>query len=72
MDVNVGIPNIDERIFLPKYVEELQAVIDLPLQLDTSDFTAMERAMRIYNGKPLVNSVNGKAECLENIFPLVK
>ena len=72
LDVNVGIPNIDERIFLPKYVEELQAVIDLPLQLDTSDFTAMERAMRIYNGKPLVNSVNGKAECMENIFPLVK
>ena len=72
LDVNVGIPNIDERIFLPKYEEELQAVIDLPLQLDTSDFTAMERAMRIYNGKPLVNSVNGKAECMENIFPLVK
>ena len=72
LDVNVGIPNIDERIVLPKYVEELQAVIDLPLQLDTSDFTAMERAMRIYNGKPLVNSVNGKAECMENIFPLVK
>ena len=72
LDVNVGIPNIDERIVLPKYVEELQAVIDLPLQLDTSDFTAMERAMRVYNGKPLVNSVNGKVECMENIFPLVK
>ncbi len=72
LDVNVGIPNIDERIILPKYVEELQAVINLPLQLDTSDFVAMERAMRVYNGKPLVNSVNGKAECMENIFPLVK
>ncbi len=72
LDVNVGIPNIDERVILPKYVEELQAVIDLPLQLDTSDFVAMERAMRVYNGKPLVNSVNGKTECMENIFPLVK
>lgn len=72
LDVNVGIPNIEERVILPKYVEELQAVINLPLQLDTSDFVAMERAMRVYNGKPLVNSVNGKAECMENIFPLVK
>ncbi len=72
LDVNVGIPDIDERLELPKYVQELQAVTNLPLQLDTSDFEAMERAMRIYNGKPLVNSVNGKQESMDKIFPLVK
>lgn len=72
LDVNVGMPEIDERAELPKYVQELQAVTDLPLQIDTSDFTAMERAMRVYNGKPLVNSVNGKQESMDAIFPLVK
>ena len=72
LDVNVGIPEINEQQELPKYVQELQAVTNLPLQLDTSDFAAMERAMRVYNGKPLVNSVNGKKECMERIFPLVK
>jgi len=72
LDVNVGLPDIDEKEQLPLYVERLQAVIDLPLQIDTSDAVAMERAMRRYNGKPLVNSVNGKKESMAAVFPLVK
>ncbi len=72
LDVNVGAPEIDEKTELPRYIEELQAVIDLPLQIDTSDEVAMERAMRLYNGKPLVNSVNGKKESMEKVFPLVQ
>ena len=72
LDVNVGIPDLDEKTELPRYIEELQAVINLPLQVDTSDPVAMERAMRLYNGKPLVNSVNGKRESMAQIFPLVK
>lgn len=72
LDVNVGLPEIDEVDMMVKVVSELQAVSDLPLQLDTVDPVAMERAMRIYNGKPLVNSVNGKPESMAAIFPLVK
>ncbi len=72
LDVNVGLPEIYEKEVLKKVVYELQTVTDLPLQIDTSDFDAMEAAMRIYNGKPLVNSVNGKQESMDKIFPLVK
>lgn len=72
LDVNVGLPEIDEPSLLTQIVEELQAVIDLPLQIDTSDFEAMERAMRRYNGKPMVNSVNGKPEIMAKVFPLIK
>ena len=72
LDVNVGLPEIDEPAMLTKVVYELQAIIDLPLQLDTSDPVAMERALRIYNGKPLINSVNGKQESMDAIFPLMK
>ncbi len=72
LDVNVGLPEIDEAAMLEEVVKELQSVIDLPLQLDTADSAAMERAMRIYNGKPLINSVNGKEESMKAIFPLVK
>lgn len=72
LDVNVGLPEIDEVEMMVNVVSELQAVSDLPLQLDTVDPIAMERSMRIYNGKPLVNSVNGKPESMEVIFPLVK
>lgn len=72
LDVNVGLPEIDEADMLSRAVCEIQAVCDLPLQIDTSDPVAMERAMRLYNGKPLVNSVNGKAESMQAIFPLVK
>ena len=72
LDVNVGLPEIDEAQVLPNVIREIQAVTDLPLQIDTSNFTAMEKAMRLYNGKPLVNSVNGKRECMRAVFPLVK
>ena len=72
LDVNVGLPEIDEPAMLTKVVYELQAIIDLPLQIDTSDPVAMEQALRIYNGKPLLNSVNGKQESMDAIFPLMK
>ena len=72
LDVNVGLPEIDETAMMTTVVQELQAVSDLPLQIDTVDPVAMEKAMRIYNGKPLVNSVNGKKESMNAVFPLVK
>jgi len=72
LDVNVGLPEIDEPAMMEEVVKELQSIIDLPLQIDTSDIGAMERAMRIYNGKPMINSVNGKQESMEAVFPLVK
>ena len=72
LDVNVGLPEIDEPAMMLSVVRELQAVSDLPLQIDTVDPVAMEKAMRACNGKPLVNSVNGKPESMEAVFPLVK
>lgn len=72
LDVNVGLPEIDEVAVMKEAVCRLQAAIDLPLQIDTADPVALEGAMRLYNGKPLVNSVNGKAESMANVFPLVK
>ena len=71
LDVNVGLPEIDEPALLEEVTCELQAVTDLPLQIDTSDPVAMERALRRYNGKALINSVNGKKEVMDAIFPLV-
>lgn len=71
LDVNVGLPEIDEIAMMEKVVTELQAVTDLPLQIDTTDAVAMERALRLYNGKAMVNSVNGKEHELEKILPLV-
>ncbi len=72
LDVNVGLPELDEPAVLARAVCEIQSVCSLPLQIDTSDPVAMERAMRIYNGKPLVNSVSGKKEVMDAVFPLVK
>lgn len=72
LDVNVGLPEIDEVRMMQDAVNAIQAVVDLPLQIDTSDFSAMEKAMRIYNGKPMINSVNGKKEVMDKVFPLVK
>ncbi len=72
LDVNVGTPEIDEPTLLPAVVAEVQAVSDLPLQIDTSDPVAMENALRPYIGKPLLNSVNGKKESMESVFPLAK
>ena len=72
LDVNVGLPEIDEPAVLERTVQSLQGITNLPLQIDTSDTVAMERALRIYNGKPLINSVNGKQESMEAVFPLAK
>ena len=72
LDVNVGLPEIDEAELLTETVCELQAVTDLPLQIDTSDPVAMEAALRRYNGKAMINSVNGKEESLKAVLPLVK
>ncbi len=71
LDVNVGLPGIDEPALLTEAVCELQAVTALPLQIDTSDPAAMERALRRYNGKAMINSVNGKEESMRALFPLV-
>lgn len=72
LDVNVGLPEIDEVKMLTDAVFTLQSVLPLPLQLDSSDPKALESAMRIYNGKAMINSVNGKKSSMEEIFPLVK
>lgn len=72
LDVNVGLPEIDEPAMMRRTVYELQSVLPLPLQIDTTDPVAMEQAMRIYNGKPMINSVNGKEEIMHQIFPLVQ
>lgn len=72
LDVNVGLPEIDEASVMQSAVSALQAVTDLPLQLDSASAAALERSMRIYNGKPLINSVNGEDESMDSIFPLVK
>ena len=71
LDVNVGLPEIDEPSMMENVVKELQSVTNLPLQIDTTDINALERALRIYNGKPMINSVNGKKENIEQVMPLV-
>lgn len=72
LDVNAGLPGIDEAATLERLVKDLQAVTDLPLQLDSSNPEALSRALRIYNGKPIVNSVNGEKKTLDAILPLCK
>ena len=72
LDVNVGLPDIDEVEMLTEAIRELQAIIDLPLQIDTSNADAMESALRRYNGKAMINSVNGKRESMASVFPLAK
>ncbi|MBR6753274.1 MAG: homocysteine S-methyltransferase family protein [Clostridia bacterium] len=72
LDVNVGLPDIDEKEMLRTAVQELQAVLDLPLQIDSANAEAMEAALRCYNGKAMINSVNGKESSMEAVFPLVK
>ncbi len=72
LDVNVGLPDIDETEMMKEVVTELQSVTSLPLQIDTVDLGAMEAAMRIYNGKPMINSVNGKREIMDGVFPLIQ
>ena len=72
LDVNVGYPGVDEVSMLPRAVQAIQAAVDLPLQLDTTNPAALEAALRVYNGKAAVNSVNGKEESLAAVLPLVK
>lgn len=72
LDVNVGLPDIDEVAMMQEAVKELQSITSLPLQIDTVNIEAMEAAMRIYNGKPMVNSVNGKQESMNEVFPLIR
>ena len=72
LDVNAGLPGIDEATTLEQLVKDLQAITDLPLQLDSSNPEALSRALRIYNGKPIVNSVNGEQKTLDTILPLCK
>ena len=71
LDVNVGLPEIDEPAMMETVVKRLQGVTGLPLQIDTTDVAALERALRCYNGKPMINSVNGKVENIEAVMPLV-
>lgn len=72
LDVNAGLPGIDEAATLERLVIDLQAVTDLPLELDSSNPEALSRALRVYNGKPIVNSVNGEQKTLDTILPLCK
>ena len=72
LDVNVGLPEIDEKDMMKRVVKEIQGIIDTPLQIDSSDINAIEVGLRAYNGKAIVNSVNGEDEVLEKILPLVK
>ena len=72
LDVNVGLPEIDETAMLKEAVTELQAVTALPLQIDTASPAAMEAALRVYNGKAMINSVNGKKDSMDAVFPLAK
>lgn len=72
LDVNAGLPDIDEKFMLTKMVNEIQAITPLPLQIDSTDAIAIESAVREYSGKPIINSVNGKTESMEQIFPIAK
>ncbi len=72
LDVNVGLPEIDETSMMCQAITSLQAVLDTPLQIDSSSPTVLEQAARMYNGKPLLNSVNGKEESMKTVFPVVK
>jgi len=72
LDVNVGLPGIDEATVMVKVISIIQEIIQLPLQIDSSSPAVLEKACRIYNGKPLINSVNGKKEVMEAVFPIVK
>ena len=72
LDVNMGLPDIDEVEMLKEAVIEVQGIVSLPLQIDSSSVEALEAAVRVYNGKPLINSVNGKKESLDAILPIAK
>ena len=72
LDVNVGAPGVNETEVLPQVVKSIQSITDLPLQLDSTEPAALEAALRVYNGKPIINSVNGSEESLKTVLPIVK
>lgn len=72
LDVNVGLPEIDEADMMQKVVQELQGIVTAPLQIDSVNIAAIETGARYYNGRPLINSVNGKAESMSEVFPIAK
>lgn len=72
LDVNVGLPEINECEMMEKVIQEIASISDLPLQIDSTDIPTIERALRLYNGKPLLNSVNGKQENMKEVFPIAK
>ncbi|MCG8541451.1 MAG: homocysteine S-methyltransferase family protein [Clostridia bacterium] len=72
LDINLGLPEIDEKEMMRKAIIELQSIIDLPFQIDSVKVDVIEEALRIYNGKAIINSVNGKASSMEKIFPIAK
>ncbi len=72
LDINVGLPGIDEKSIMKKAITEVQSVISLPLQIDSANVEVIEAALRVYNGKPIVNSVNGKKSNLDAVLPLIK
>ena len=72
LDVNIGLPELNETEIMPKVIRELQGVTTAPLQIDSADPVVIEAGLRVYNGKPIINSVNGKRESMEKIFPLAK
>lgn len=72
LDVNVGLPEIDEESLMESAIKELQSIVDVPLQIDSGKKNVIEKGLRVYNGKPIVNSVSGEDEVLDNILPLVK
>ena len=72
LDVNVGLPEIDEKSIMIEVVKALQSILDTPLQIDSSDIHALEAGLRVYNGKAIVNSVNAEDESLDSVLPLVK
>lgn len=72
LDLNIGLPEINEAVLMPELIREIQGITDMPLQIDSSDYACLEAASRMYNGKPLINSVSGKEESLSNVLPIVK
>ena len=72
LDVNVGLPGIDEKVMMINAVKAIQGIVDVPLQIDSTIPEVLEAALRVYAGKPIVNSVNGEEKSLEAVLPLVK
>src|SRR5699024_7919127 len=72
LDINVGLPEIDEKTVMVKVIKEIQSIMDIPLQIDSTDPIVIEAGLRAYNGKAIVNSVNGEEKTLDSILPIVK